>query len=49
MDDHGFKIVGEQLVRKPSTISRKQLAPKFRSFTDNDLTTSDAFIQAVKI
>ena len=48
MKSCGFRIAGEQLVRKPSNVTRGQLAPRFRSLTDDDLTTTDAFIQAVR-
>jgi SAM-dependent methyltransferase len=44
----GFRIVGEQLVRSPSNVTRQQLARRFRTLTDDDLTTTDAFVQAVK-
>ena len=44
----GFRIVGEQLVRSPSHVTRQQLARRFQFLTDDDLTTADAFIQAVK-
>jgi hypothetical protein len=44
----GFRIVGEQLVRIPSNVTRQQLARRFQFLTDDDLTTTDAFIQAIK-
>ena len=44
----GFLIVGEQLVRKASSVRRSQLASQFREIPDRDLTTTDAFVQAVK-
>ncbi len=34
---------------QPSGIPRARLSPRFRHLTDDDLTTSSAFIQAVKI
>lgn len=46
--DCGFRIVGQQCVRKPSNVTRRQLAPKFRALSDDDLTITDAFIQAIK-
>jgi hypothetical protein len=49
MDVNGLRIVADKIVHKPSTITRRQLASKFRSLTDSDLTTCDAFIQAVKV
>jgi SAM-dependent methyltransferase len=48
MKSCGFRIVGEQRVRKASNVTRRQLAPRFRSLGDDDLTTTDAFIQAVR-
>jgi SAM-dependent methyltransferase len=44
----GFRIASEQCVRKPSSVSRQDLAARFRSISDDDLVTSVAFIQAVK-
>lgn len=44
----GFNIVEARTGRQASKISRSQLAPRFRSITDEDLTTTDAFVQAVK-
>jgi SAM-dependent methyltransferase len=44
----GFRIVEDTKVTRPSKITRSQLAPRFRHMTDDDLTTCDAFIQAVK-
>ena len=48
MKESGFKIVGEQLLKKPSKVTRNQLASQFRSIPDSDLETADAFVQAVK-
>jgi hypothetical protein len=48
MKQTGFRVVGEQLVKARSTLSRAQLAPKFRAIPDSDLETTDAFVQAVK-
>lgn len=46
--DCGFRIVGQQFIRQPSSVTRRQLAPKFRALTDEDLTITDAFIEAIK-
>lgn len=46
--DSGLEIVNEVRVHKPSDISRARLASRFRSFTDDDLTTKAVFLQAVK-
>lgn len=43
----GFQVVCDRAVKTPSNLTKDKLAPKFRSITDDDLTTSGAFIQAV--
>ncbi|MEO8017481.1 MAG: hypothetical protein ABI769_06690 [Pseudomonadota bacterium] len=48
MEKTGFRIVGEQLVRRASGVKRHQLASQFRRIPDNDLTITDAFVQAIK-
>lgn len=48
LDVQGFKLVNEILVKQPSVYNKSQLAPRFRAMTEDDLTTSGAFIQAVK-
>jgi hypothetical protein len=48
MEKAGFRIVGEQRVRRASGVKRSQLAPQFRWIPDSDLTTTDAFVQAIK-
>jgi len=48
LKETGFRVVGDMAVRSPSELSRRQLAPRFRNMPDDDLTTSGAFIQAVK-
>jgi Methyltransferase domain len=45
----GCRIVCDQRAVKPTGITRAQLAPRFRHLTDEDLTTSSALIQAVKL
>jgi hypothetical protein len=49
MEKTGFRIVGEQLIRRASGVKRRQLASMFRGIPDSDLTTTDAFVQAVKL
>jgi predicted SAM-dependent methyltransferase len=44
----GFHIVFEKKVKSQSNISRDNLATKFKHLSDDDLTTSGAFIQAIK-
>jgi hypothetical protein len=47
LDRLGFRVVCKLKSKSESGISRSQLAPRFRHLSDDDLTTSDAFIQAV--
>lgn len=44
----GFNIVYEKKIKDISEIKRKHLASRFRGISEDDLTTSAAFIQAVK-
>lgn len=44
----GFTIVNEMVIRDTSGITRGQLATEFNSFSDDDLLTRAAFVQAVK-
>lgn len=48
MKSSGFQIVGEQLVTQESRITRAQLAPRFRLIPESDLSTTDAYVLAVK-
>lgn len=43
---HGFRLVTEQLVSTPSRLSKQDLAPRFRTMSDEDLVTSGAFFIA---
>lgn len=45
---HGYEIVCNQTIRAPSRLQRHELAPKFRGLSEDDLTTSGAFIQATR-
>ncbi len=45
----GCRIVCDERTVQPSRITRVQLAPRFANLTDDDLTTSSALIQAVKL
>ena len=47
-DANGFKIVYDQPVRTSSAIGRNNLSSRFRDLTQDDLTTSDAFVQVRK-
>jgi hypothetical protein len=48
MKSSGFRVVSEQVLTRESRVKRAQLAPRFRHLTDEDLTTADVFVQAVK-
>jgi hypothetical protein len=48
MKSSGFQVVGEQLVTRESRVKRSQLAPRFRHIPERDLSTTDAFVQAIK-
>jgi hypothetical protein len=43
------RVVSDERTVQPSAVTRAQLAPRFRHLTDEDLTTSSALIQAVKV
>jgi hypothetical protein len=47
--DSGFIIVYEQKAQLINNIARKKLTARFKYITDEDLTTSGVFIQAIKI
>ncbi len=44
----GFEVVQDDRQLSPSRYSRDDLAPRFRNIPPDDLTTSGAFVQAVK-
>jgi len=48
MKESGFNIVGEQFIKRPSKVTRHQLARQFRSIPDSDLETAGALVQAMK-
>ncbi|MEE9393208.1 MAG: methyltransferase domain-containing protein [Planctomycetota bacterium] len=49
MKDEGFEIVCEKKIKTPSKLIPTDLASRYRSISDDDLTTSGAFIQALLI
>ncbi|MEN3380372.1 MAG: hypothetical protein V7608_416 [Hyphomicrobiales bacterium] len=49
MQRAGCHVVCDERTVRPPAITRAQLAPRFRHLTDEDLTTSSALIQAVKL
>jgi len=48
MEQAGFEIACDVTVRDVPTLPRERLAPRFRRITDDDRTTSGAFVQAIK-
>jgi hypothetical protein len=48
LNEEGFQVVYDRTVKLESNLTREDLASRFKSISDDDLTTSGAFIQAVK-
>jgi hypothetical protein len=48
MLEEGFKIIYDDKIKSKSRFTLDELAPRFRSISPDDLTTSGTFIQAVK-
>ena len=48
IEEAGFDIVSDRPVLTPTSITREQLARRFQNLSDDDLSTSGAFIQAIK-
>jgi hypothetical protein len=48
LKEQGYRVVCDCKIRSETNITRDDLAPGFESISDDDLTTSGAFIQAVK-
>jgi SAM-dependent methyltransferase len=44
----GFEVVSVRRAQRVSTLSRSELASRFRGISDDDLTTASAVVQAVK-
>ncbi|MEC4686588.1 MAG: methyltransferase domain-containing protein [Nitrospirota bacterium] len=49
MKEEGFRVVCDKKIKSKSRFTIDDLASRFKSISDDDLTTSGAFIQAVKI
>jgi hypothetical protein len=49
LQETGLTIVGDVTFRKSSEVERRQLAARFRNMSDDDITTSGAFVQGVKL
>jgi SAM-dependent methyltransferase len=48
LTEEGFKVIGNKKVRSESRLTANELAPQFKSISDDDLITSGAFVQAVR-
>ena len=48
LKEAGFDVVCDRASKTESVLRRDELASRFRSITDDDLTTGGAFVQAVK-
>jgi SAM-dependent methyltransferase len=46
LQENGFSVIGERLVRQPSALQARNLARRFRGISEQDLTTSGAFVLA---
>lgn len=44
---HGFRVIIDRTTRSPSTLTRRQLSRRFRGLSEDDRTTSGAYIIAV--
>ena len=49
LKEENFSVVCDKRIESKSSLTKSSLAPRFRSISDDDLITSGAFIQAVKI
>lgn len=48
MNEVGFRVVCDRAYFSESSLAKEDLAPRFRTLSDEDMRTSGAFIQAVK-
>jgi Methyltransferase domain len=48
LETQGFRIACDRTLRIASTVSRAQLAKRFRGLADEDLTAAEVFIQATR-
>ena len=49
LKEEGYGVVCDKKIKSKSSLTIDDLASRFKSISDNDLTTSGAFIQATKI
>lgn len=47
LKEEGYRVVCDKIFKSKSSLTKTALAPRFKSISDDDLTTSGAFIQAV--
>jgi hypothetical protein len=47
--ENGFKVVCDEVFDLPSKLSKRDLAERYRTLSDKDLTASGAFVQSVKV
>jgi hypothetical protein len=47
LKEEGYRVVCDKIFKSKSGLTKTALAPRFKSISDDDLTTSGAFIQAV--
>jgi SAM-dependent methyltransferase len=47
-DSCGFKILSKKTVNQPNHLTKKQLSKQFRTLSEEDLTTSGAYILSIK-
>lgn len=48
LEQEGFRLICHVAGRRPSTVRARDLAARFRNMSEDDLTTADVFLQAVK-
>ena len=48
LEQSGFRLLSCESVRQPNTLAKRSLAKRFRELSEDDLTTSGFFFQAVK-
>jgi hypothetical protein len=48
LEEEGFNIVCDKKTKSKSGITRNELTQRFKDISDDDITTSSAFIQAIK-
>lgn len=49
LEEEGYRLVNNEKTKLKSNLSNDELSASFKNLSDEDLTTGDAFIQAVKL